>query len=102
MTPLCTSLLCRHDGHCPEAHHRKAHALDIVPSPKMDTSSLVAATCSCGLYRSSPGGPNTVTSAHKHHHNAKMEALAKGDVCPECPQELRELAAARAEIRRQS
>lgn len=96
--PACADTHCKHDEHCSTAHYRKAHTASIVPSPKMDTQSLVAAVCSCGGYRSSPGGSHAVSSAHKHHHLAKMEALAKRPVCPDCPEELRALAAERAAL----
>lgn len=47
------------------------HELTIVPAPKMDTPSLVAARCSCG-YRSGSATENEARKSWQQHVDAKL------------------------------
>ena len=47
------------------------HVISIVPAPKMDAPSLVAAECSCGEYRSSPTTENDARTRGEHHRRDK-------------------------------
>jgi hypothetical protein len=47
------------------------HHITIVPAPKMDTPSLVAAECSCGKYRSSSTTENDARKRGAAHVAAK-------------------------------
>ena len=49
------------------------HEMTIVPSPKMDTPSLVASVCSCGKYRSGPTTENDARKSWQQHVDAKKE-----------------------------
>lgn len=49
------------------------HELTIIPAPKMDTPSLVAAQCSCG-YRSGSGTEHTVRKSWRQHADTKIGA----------------------------
>lgn len=51
-----------------------AHVIRIVPAPKMDTPSLVAAECSCGNYRSGSTTENDARKRGEAHVAAKEQA----------------------------
>lgn len=59
------------------------HALTVVPRPKMDAPSLLAATCACGNYASGPSTRNGALTAGSQHVadanvNDAAETLAAG------------------------
>lgn len=71
----CPTSRCPHLLDCWEATVRRAgggHTVTIVPSPKMDTQSLVAAVCSCGRYRSGSTTEPEARKAWRSHADAKM------------------------------
>jgi hypothetical protein len=84
----CPDSRCTHDQDCAEGKRRRAHTVAIVPAGKMDAPTLVAAECSCGTYRSSPGSETRVRAAHADHAAAKLAAEAKRNRrCPTCGSE---------------
>ena len=70
----CPTSRCVHLADCGEATARRAaggHAVKIVPAPKMDTPSLVAAVCACGRYRSGSMTEPHARKAWRSHADAK-------------------------------
>lgn len=51
------------------------HAIEIVPAPKMDTPSLVAASCTCG-YRSGSTTRNSAEKSGQQHLEAKARVTS--------------------------
>lgn len=50
------------------------HTVTIVPKPKMDAGSLVAAVCSCGRYESAPTSEHEARKSWGQHAAAKLAA----------------------------
>lgn len=72
---------CTHQRACRVADLNRAaagHGVSILPRPKMDARSLVAAVCDCGQYSSGPSTVHQALRAWRQHADDTLRATVDG------------------------